>query len=151
MESNDVYCEVDPSHRCRRKTDRKPMSQLSHIILDGDISMLCLLGGLGLLMWAGFGVFMFVGDLAAYTSMFPLGNGWFWAGNYALCGLLMWYLVANHFPPLPSLLIGSWVCVIWTWVAMARMTTVATLQTGNAISIVYILIGLLIVQRSARK
>jgi hypothetical protein len=137
--------------RCRRASDRKPCNQIAYTILNGDISALCLLGGLGLMLWSAFGVYLFGGDLAMYTAMFPLGNGYFWAINYMLCGIAMWYLVAFHFPPLSSLLIGSWLCVIWTWAAMARTTAIATLQTGNAISIVYILLSLLIVQRSARK
>jgi hypothetical protein len=40
--------------------------------------------------------------------------------------------------------------VIWVWSAIARMTATATFQTGNATSIVYILLGLLIIHRSAR-
>lgn len=112
--------------------------------------MTLLLGGLGLMLWVAFGVFMFVSDLAAYTNMFPHGNGMFWVSNYVLCGLAMWYVVAYKFLPLASLLVGSWVCVIWTWAALARMTNTTTLQTGNATSIVYILLGLLIIHRSAR-
>ena len=144
-------CEGDRRRRCCRDVARTPLSQLAYVILDGDISMLCLLGGLGLLLWSAFGIFMFTGDMQAYTTMFPLGNGYFWAINYILCGLSMWFLVAFHFPPLLSLFVGSWVCVIWTWASLARMTAVATLQTGNATSIVYILIGILIIHRSARK
>ena len=135
----------------RRTTDLSKLAQLRHIILDGDISMTLFLAGLGLILWAGFGVYMFMGDLEAYAKMFPFGNGTFWVANYTLCGLAMWWLASAQFPPLSSLLIGSWVCVIWTWSALARMTTTATLQTGNATSIVYILIGLLIIHRSARK
>jgi hypothetical protein len=137
--------------RRRRKNDRTAKGQLAHILIDGDISMLCLLGGLGLVLWAGFGLFMFAGDLDNYTKMFPFGNGWFWIANYTLCGVAMWYLVAERFPRLASLIVGSWVCVIWSWAALARMTAIATLQTGNATSIVYIIIGLLIIDRSKRR
>ena len=135
----------------RRITDRPKLLQLKHIIIDGDISMLVLLAGVGLILWACFGVFMFVEDMNKYAAMFPFGNGHFWVANYVLCGLAMWWLVASQFPPLSSLLIGGWVCIIWTWAALARMTAVATLQTGNATSIVYIMVGLLIIHRSARK
>lgn len=138
-------------NRRRRKEDRTARGQLAHILVDGDISMLCLLGGLGLILWAGFGLFMFSGDLENYTKMFPFGNGYFWVANYTACGVAMWYLVAKRFPRLESLLIGSWVCVIWTWAALARLTAIATLQTGNATSIVYIIIGLLIIDRSKRR
>ena len=125
------------------------LDRLRTVLIDGDISMLVLLAGLGLIMWALFGLFMFVDDLVAYTKLFPLGNGPFWVSNYILAGLSMWALVAYEFPPLSSLLVGSWVAVIWTWSALARMTATATYQTGNATSIVYIIVGLLIIHRSA--
>lgn len=130
---------------------KERLQYLRHIVIDGDISFAVLMAGLGLILWAGFGLFMFVDDLAAYTKMFPIGNGFFWAGNYIFCGVAMWILTAYKFPPFSSLLIGSWVCIIWTWAALARMTAVATFQTGNATSIIYILMGLLIIHRSARK
>jgi hypothetical protein len=135
----------------RRTSDSSKLDQLRYILLDGDISMTLILAGLGLILWAGFGLFMFMGDLAAYTKMFPFGNGEFWVANYIFCGLAMWYIAAAQYPPLTSLLVGSWVCVIWTWSALARMTVTATYQTGNATSIVYILLGLLIIHRSARR
>lgn len=134
----------------RRKSDHSKLAYLRHVIVYGDISFCVLLAGLGLILWAGFGVFMFNNDLNAYASMFPYGNGWFWVANYLGCGLAMWWLVAAKFPPFSSLLFGAWVCVIWTWTALTRMTAVATLQTGNATSIIYILLGLLIIHRSAR-
>lgn len=129
----------------------KPLQRLRYTLLQGDISMLVLLAGLGLVLWAAFGIYMFADNLEAYSRMFPLGNGGFWAGNYVACGVAMWVLVAFNFPPLLSLITGSWVCVIWTWSALARMTAVATFQTGNATSIIYILVGLMIIHRSAAR
>jgi hypothetical protein len=137
--------------KSRRRTDVPYLQQLSNTLVDGDISMTVLMAGFGLVLWALFGMFMFTSDLDAYTKMFPFGNGAFWATNYIVCGVAMWWLVAAQFPPLGSLLVGAWVSVIWTWSSLARMTVVATYQTGNATSIIYILIGLLIIHRSARK
>ena len=136
--------------RMSKLTSLTPLMRIRHTLLEGDISMTLMLGGLGLIMWAVFGVVMFTNDLAAYAAMFPHGNAGFWVINYVLCGLAMWAIVAFNFPPLACLLTGSWVCVIWTWSAIARMTSTATYQTGNATSIVYILLGLLIIHRSAR-
>lgn len=127
-----------------------PLLRLRTVLLYGDISMTLMLGGLGLMLWAAFGLLMFTNDLVAYANMFPHGNGMFWVANYIMCGLAMWVLVAFRFPPLLSLFTGSWICVIWVWSAIARMTATATFQTGNATSIVYILLGLLIIHRSAR-
>lgn len=140
-----------PTTNKRRASDISILAQIRHILIDGDISMVLVLGGLGLILWAGFGLFMFIGDLDAYARMFPFGNGWFWVANYLLCGLAMWYVAGAQFPPLASLLIGSWISIIWMWSALARMTATATLQTGNATSVIYIIIGLFIIHRSARK
>jgi hypothetical protein len=93
---------------------------------------------------------MFVDDLAAYSKMFPFGNGAYWVANYIFCGVAMWVLAAFRFPPLSSLLVGGWVSFIWGWSAIARYTATATFQTGNATSVVYIVLGILIVHRSAR-
>lgn len=138
-------------HPRRRSSDQSLLNRIAYVLLDGDISMVLLLGGLGLWLWAGFGAWRYVDDLAAYTAMFPFGNGFFWVGNYFFCGLAMWWLVGKNFPPLPSLLIGGWIGTIWSWSFLARTTAVATLQTGNATSIIYIIIGVLIIHRGARR
>lgn len=150
----------------RRSTDRKLLSRvanslvrkskrfasrLQYIILKSDITLAVFLGGFGLIVWAIFGIYMFTNDLNNYSKMFPFGHAEFWAGNYIFCGLSMMILAMKRFSPFPSLLIGGWVATIWGWSALARMTETATLQTGNATSIVYIILGLLMVQRSARK
>lgn len=137
--------------RRRRKTDVSPSDQLKYVFLHGDISITVLIAGLGLILWAVFGLFVFADDMIAYSKMFPFGTGAFWASNYIFCGLAMFWLVAKQFPPLSSLLIGTWVSVIWAWSALARMVEIATYQTGNATSIIYILVGLLIIHRSARR
>ncbi len=134
----------------RRATDGSKLRHFADIILYGDISLTLILGGAGLILWAAIGVFTFIGDLEAYAKLFPVGNAEFWVINYIGCGVAMWYLAAARLPPFLSLLVGSWVSVIWTWAALARMTAAATQQTGNATSIIYILVGLLIIHRSAR-
>lgn len=150
----------------RRASDKSPLARLRHslvsklirvgrrlnyILLRSDITLAVFLGGFGLIIWAAFGIYMFTGDMANYAKMFPFGNGEFWAGNYIFCGLAMMWLAINRFTPLPSLLVGGWVATIWGWSALARMTQTATFQTGNATSIVYIILGLFIIHRSARK
>lgn len=150
----------------RRSTDRKLLSRVWNslavrirrillrtkwILLRSDITFAVFLGGFGLIVWAIFGIYMSTNDLNNYSKMFPFGHAEFWAGNYIFCGLSMMILAMKRFSPFPSLLIGGWVATIWVWSALARMTETATLQTGNATSIVYIILGLLMVQRSARK
>ena len=139
------------NHQYRRRGDHTYIAQLKHVLLDGDISMVLLLGAVGLWLWAGFGIWRYVDDLAAYSAMFPFGNGTFWVANYFLCGIAMWWLVAAEFPPVMSLITGGWICTIWSWSFLARSTAIATLQTGNATSIVYIIIGILIIHRGSRR
>ncbi len=125
--------------------------RIKYILLRSDISLAVFLGGFGLIIWAAFGIYMFTGDLENYAKMFPFGGEAFWAGNYIFCGLAMMLLSTQRFPPFSSLMVGGWVATIWAWSALARLTETATYQTGNATSIIYIILGLLIIQRSARK
>ena len=144
---NSAICE----DRCRRRTDRKQLAQLTHSILYGDISMLCLVGGFGLIVWAVFGLLIDSAGLEAYAKTSEIGGVYFWAFNYLLCGLALWWVASKQFPPLASLLVGSWICVLWTWLSLARILALSGYPTGNATSIVYILIGLLVIHRSARR
>ncbi len=132
------------------KTDKKPLAHLLSVIKEGDISLVLLIGGMGLIMWALFGIFAYPAEVIMYANLFPFGNPMFWLANYILCGISMWLLVAFQYPPTFSLLVGTWCSIVWSWSALGRMNEMATFQTGNATSIIYVLIGLLIIQRTAR-
>ena len=134
-----------------RQKDLPAIQRLADILLKGDIGMVLLLGGAGLLLWAGFGFFSYHDDLEAYAKMFPVGNSTFWLINYILCGLGLWYLAATNLKPMSSLVVGMWVLILWGWSTFARMTAVATVQTGNATSVIYFVIGALIIHRSAKR
>jgi hypothetical protein len=135
----------------RRKSERSWLAEIRYVLLDGDIGMLLLLGGLGLILWAIMGTMKSGSELIAYARMFPFGDASFWFLNYIACGVSMWVLVARQMPPVLSLLVGGWVTMIWSWSLLARVGNVATMQTGNATSVMYIIIGLLIIQRSSRR
>ena len=141
---------VNSNERNRRFIDESVSKRVCRILLESDISMVALIGGLGLILWSVFGLYAYKDNLETYASMFPYGNGYFWASAYAISGCMMWYVAIRNFPPLASLLVGGWTTVFWTWITFARMTTTVTYQTGMATSILYILIGFLIVQRSAK-
>ncbi len=133
-----------------QRNDNTPLQQLREVIVEGDISLVLLLGGLGLILWAIFGLLAHTDDLSNYARLFPFGNIGFWVLNYLFCGLAMWFLVAYQYPPTFSLLLGTWCSIVWSWSALARMSNLATFQTGNATSVVYVIIGLLIIQRTSR-
>lgn len=126
-----------------------PFGRLMNTIRHGDISTTLLLGGLGLVVWAIFGWYFNPIDLANYASLFPFGSVTFWFYNYIFCGVGMWLLVAYNYPPTSSLLLGTWVSIIWSWSAFGRLAVMSTYQTGNATSLIYVTLGILIIQRSS--
>lgn len=135
----------------RRRSDSGPWANIKFALLNGNIDMVMLLAAVGLLTWVIFGFTAAQADLENYARMFPVGGLWFWVSAYivAACGLI--YLVAFQMPPMASLMVGGWLVTIWSWSFFARATHVYTAQTGNATSILYILIGVLILQRSGSR
>ncbi len=127
-----------------------PLKKLREVIENGDISMVLLLAGLGLILWAGFGIFVTTEEIEQYARMFPFGNVGFWIINYIICGLAMWWLVAYQYPPTLSLLVGTWCSIVWSWSVLGRLANIDSFHTGNATSIIYVIVGLLIIQRTSR-
>lgn len=134
----------------RRKTDVSAWGNIKFAVTKGNIDMVLLLGALGLLAWVAFGFTSAKADLRQYAAMFPLGTVEFWVCSYLFAAGGLIYLVAYQLPPLASLIVGGWLTVIWSWSFFARAQAVYTAQTGNATSILYILIGVLILQRSGK-
>lgn len=135
----------------RRRSDTGPLANIKHALLNGNIDMVMLLAAVGLLAWVAFGFAAAKADLENYALMFPLGGVWFWVSAYIIAAFGLIYLVAYHMPPMASLMVGGWLVTIWSWSFFARATQVYTAQTGNATSILYILIGVLILQRSGSR
>lgn len=134
----------------RRRTDRGPFATLRKIVVSGDISLVMLLASLGLFAWVFFGFTVAKADMTNYAAMFPLGTIEFWVFAYLFAAFGLLYLAAYQLPPLPSLIVGGWLVGIWSWAFFARAQAVYTAQTGNATSILYIIIGVLILQRSGK-
>ena len=135
----------------RRKEDQSIWSNFKYKLVYGDIAMVLIIGAIGLLAWVGFGFTAAKADLHNYSSMFPIGSVEFWVFAYVFAAFGMLYLAAADLPPLASLVVGGWLVTIWSWSFFARATTVYTAQTGNATSIIYIIIGALILQRSGKR
>jgi hypothetical protein len=134
----------------RRRTDFSPWANILFAVTKGNIDMVLLLGALGLLAWVAFGFTSAKADLTQYAALFPVGTVEFWVGSYLFAAGGLIYLVAYQLPSLASLIVGGWLTVIWSWSFFARAQAVYTAQTGNATSILYILIGVLILQRSGK-
>lgn len=135
----------------RRKEDLSAWGNFKHKLVHSDIFMVLVLGALGLLAWVGFGFTSAKADLHNFAAMFPLGGVEFWVFAYVAAALGMIHIAANDLPPFSSLIVGGWIITIWSWSFFARATQVYTAQTGNATSILYILIGVLILQRSGKR
>lgn len=116
-----------------------------------SIDMVLLLGAAGLFAWVIFGFTGAKADLKNYAAMFQTGSVEFWVSVYVGTGLGMIYLVGTKYPPTSSLLVGLSLVWMWSFSFFARTTQVYTAQTGNATSIIYIIIGVLVLQRSGKR
>jgi hypothetical protein len=142
----------------RRKDDRGLrlraklfIQNLTEAVNASSIDMVLLLGAAGLFAWVAFGFAGAKADLANYAAMFNIGSVGFWVTVYLGTGIGMVYLVGAKYPPLASLLVGLSLVWMWSFSFFARTTQIYTAQTGNATSIIYIIIGVLVLQRSGKK
>lgn len=153
------------THPARRLTDQKYVVRLRRaagdflremgaILGESDMRQVLVLGGAGLLAWAVMGICSERGrqDLIAYAAMFPMGSPRAWTVIYCGVGTAMIWLAYRQVPKVPALLLGPVLIVVWSWAFFARVATIATFQTGNATSLIYMTIGaLLIYNVGARK
>lgn len=120
-------------------------ASIHDIIVRGDISITVLLGGLALLLGAGVGLTFFriqvLDSVITYKEI--------WLLNCMLTGIAMWWATIHKFPPLRSLLIGGWISVLWTWDISYRLVSQDMFMPIS--NMIYVLIGLLIIHRSARR
>ena len=127
------------------------LSNIRKSITDGDIDVTLLFAGAGLLLWVFFGLYANRNDLTSFANMFPLGGIIFWTLAYVIGGIGCFALVATKMNPTLSIFVGGWLTIIWSWSFFARSVAISTQQTGNATSMIYIILGLLIIHRSGRK
>lgn len=130
-----------------------PISKTLKVLDEADMRILLLLGGAGLVAWATIGIASERGwhDLVAYAAMFPMGSPIGWVSVYFGVGGAMIWLAWNDVPKVPCLLLGPVVIAVWSWAFFARSTTVATYQTGNATSLIYMAIGTLMIYSAGTK
>lgn len=163
------------NHHARRFTDQKFVARLRRVVMflyrwtvgrivsfgaelltiidEADMRLTLALGGFGLIAWAANGVYTERGkaDLVAYAAMFPLGSPMAWVVIYYSVGAALIWLAVNKVPKTPALLLGPVVIAIWSWAFFARTATVATFQTGNATSLIYIAIGTLLIYNAGNR
>jgi hypothetical protein len=133
-----------------KKQPTGALARLKEILVDSDISLASFLMGLGL--WA-FGLTAFFAHpedfLTFAQSMEFTGGTLWWLANYLGAGAGFIYIAMRNFPPLGSLLIGSYASLVWIWIAYMRSYSNAT--SGVSLNFIVIAMGFLLVQRGARK
>jgi hypothetical protein len=123
--------------------------RLREILLDSDATLATFILGAALIVWGVTAVAVAPSDFFTFADSMHVGSMWFWFANYVLVGAGLILCAFYKFPPLPSLLIGGYAVLAWTWVASARGS--ANFTSGVTLNIIVIVMGCLIVQRSGRK
>lgn len=128
---------------------RKMLSRLRYVLLESDPSLAGLMFGIALLVWGFVAINIGKHDLIAFAG--PLNAvfaSWVWVLNFIGLGVLFLVVTMLNFPPMLSLFVGSYACIIWTWLASLRKFPVAT--SGVTLNIMVIVMGLLLIVRSRR-
>jgi multidrug transporter EmrE-like cation transporter len=139
----------------RRREDQPerietPWGRLMWTLRYGSLDFALLIGGAGLILWALAGVYFYQQDLQTFSLMYVFGSPMFWAAVYLICGFGMLGVVACDWPRWAPWL-GATVSVVWAWTLIMRYSSGSPYQTGNVTTIIYIVLGFLIVTRSARR
>lgn len=124
------------------------MKRIKYILLEADITLASFMMGLALVAWGLVAVFKAPNDFFAFSDAMRIGNTWFWLFNYLSAGAGFLYVAYKNLPSMPSLLIGSYAILVWTWVASIR--DASNLTSGVVLNLIVILMGLLLVQRSSK-
>ena len=132
--------------RRRRSSDLKVKGRLSEMLRESDISLLCIFAGLELILWPTLSML-----LGLTSSMLPQGDSIELVLARIATGMALWYLAISNFPALASLLVGSWMITFWVWLISARISATDIHATGLASSFICVLLGLLVIHRSAKR
>lgn len=129
-------------------------TRLRYLLINSDISALCFVQGLSMILWGLMGIFLYKEDLKIFDTSFheilsPNFPLLLWGLNAITCGLVEIVLVIKMFPKLPSLTFGAYLLIMWSWVAAVK--PVASLTSSVVMNAVVITVGLLILHRSSRQ
>lgn len=85
---------------------------------------------------------------ASFIKSIP---GYVWGIAYVSVGLGFMHQAYKKFQPIPSLLVGSAAVIIWFWILTVRSVTLTNFTNGITLNVVVIIMGALLIQRSATK
>lgn len=139
----------------RRREDQPsrtetPLGRLVWTLRYGSIDAMLILTGIGLIGWALSGMVMAYQDLIKFSLMHVFGTPTWWALTYIFFGVALIGIVACDWPRW-SPFAGAGLTVVWSWTLLMRYANGATYQTGQVTTVFCMIIGFLIVQRSARR
>jgi hypothetical protein len=120
------------------------LREIKNSLLVGDAGVLFLVSGLGLFFSGVFGCFFVNTINGSGFDIAPI-----WHISYIVIGVLLWLMVGLKFPALPSLIIGGGLTILSAWLTLSKLVYLGD-HIDVASGIVYAIVGLLLVQRSAR-
>lgn len=125
------------------------LSDIQHILTHGDARFAFVVLGLACIFWGVLGL-VYTPDIQWFAKGFALEVApWLWGLNHLLFGLALVRVAVANFPPGLSLLVGSYGCMAWTWIALGR--PVSSFSSGMTLNLVVILMSVVLVQRSGRQ
>lgn len=131
----------------QRRLGETPVT-LKYILLCSDISLACFVLGCGLILWGIIAGIMSPKDVFTFAGDMAILNPVFWVANYIALGSGFIYVTMRSFPNLPSLFVGGYGTVIWSWIAAYRGS--ANFTSGVTLNVIVILMSIILIQRSRR-
>lgn len=125
------------------------MNRLKEILMHSDLTLSAFLLGIGLIVWGTIAVIMSPADMYSFANAVQSTTFLFWVFNYFFVGVGFVCVSIKKFPPLASLLVGTYATLMWTWIASIRGSSNFT--AGVTLNFIVIVMGLLLVQRSAKQ
>ena len=124
------------------------MNRLKEILLDSDLTLSAFMLGVGLIAWGLVAAIASPIDLVSFTHVAQSTTWLFWLWNYEAVGAGFVWLAWRKFPPLPSLLIGAYAAIVWSWIAAIRSSNYTA---GTILNFIVICMACLLLQRSNTK
>ena len=122
--------------------------QTGHILMYGDIRFACVVLGCSMWLWATLGMFR-QADIVWFAKDFAFEWApWIWAVVYYVSGYMFIHVAIHNFPPMRTLLFGTFCVSVWTLVAVTRPT--ASFSSGWTLNIIVIFMGAMLAHRSGR-
>lgn len=128
---------------------KTPLREVSDILINSDLRLLCLLHGFLMIAWGSIGMFIHPEDLIRLATDFIFFLPVFWGLNIIGVGMAYIYVAIKNLPQGLSLGLGTYVVCCWTWIAVSR--PVSSVTSGVTLNLTVIIVGALLIHRSGRQ